>query len=169
MLASVRSAMLRRRRRRVVTVEVHVSRGLARLHGRRPARRGRARVARARARRVALVGPRRARCKRVTVNLAPAAVRKTGAGLELAVALALAGADERLAAGVLDGVGVLGELGLDGAVRPVLGTLALVDALARAGVGRVIVPAAERAPRPRSSPASTCASRAIARRAARSA
>ena len=35
---------------------------------------------------------------------------------------------------MLDGVGVLGELGLDGAVRPVAGTLALVDALARAGV-----------------------------------
>jgi magnesium chelatase family protein len=80
--------------------------------------------------------------RRVTVNLAPADVRKTGAGLELAVAIALAGADERLAAGVLDDLGVLGELGLDGRVRPVHGTLALVDALACAGVGRVIVPEA---------------------------
>ena len=73
--------------------------------------------------------------KRVTVNLAPASVRKTGSGLELAVALALTSADGGLPAGVLDGVAVLGELGLDGAVRPVAGTLALVDALARAGVG----------------------------------
>ena len=43
---------------------------------------------------------------------------------------------------MLDGVAVLGELGLDGSVRPVPGTLALVDALARAGVGAVVVPVA---------------------------
>ena len=46
---------------------------------------------------------------------------------------------------MLDGVGVLGELGLDGSVRPVPGTLALVDALARAGTECVIVPAANAA------------------------
>ena len=76
------------------------------------------------------------------MNLAPADVRKTGSGLELAVAIALTGADDRLPAGVLDELGVLGELGLDGRVRPVSGTLALVDALARAGVARVVVPEA---------------------------
>jgi magnesium chelatase family protein len=69
-------------------------------------------------------------------------VRKTGSGLELAIAVALLGADDRLPAGVLDDVGVLGELGLDGRVRPVTGTLALVDALALAGVTRVVVPEA---------------------------
>ena len=52
------------------------------------------------------------------------------------------GANDALPAGVLDGVAVLGELGLDGSVRPVPGTLALVDALARAGVGAVVVPVA---------------------------
>ena len=57
--------------------------------------------------------------KRITVNLAPATVRKTGAGLELAVALALMLGEDELPAGCLDGVGVLGELGLDGTVRPV--------------------------------------------------
>ena len=56
--------------------------------------------------------------KRVTVNLAPASVRKAGSGLELAVALALTCADGGLPVGALDGVGVLGELGLDGSVRP---------------------------------------------------
>src|SRR5262249_56973798 len=80
--------------------------------------------------------------KRVTVNLAPADVRKTGSGLELAIAISLAGADDRLPAGVLDDLGVLGELGLDGRVRPVTGTLALVDELARAGVTHVVVPEA---------------------------
>ena len=58
------------------------------------------------------------RQKRVTVNLAPGGLRKTGAGFELAVALGIAVANEELPAGVLDGVGVLGELGLDGSVRP---------------------------------------------------
>jgi len=80
--------------------------------------------------------------KRVTVNLAPAAMRKSGSGLELAIALAVTTADETLPAGVLDGIGVLGELGLDGAVRPVVGTLSLVDSLVRSGVECVVVPAA---------------------------
>jgi magnesium chelatase family protein len=79
--------------------------------------------------------------QRVTVNLAPASVRKTGAGLELGVALALTCAAGGLPSGVLDRVAVLGELGLDGAVRGVVGTVALVDALARTGVEHVIVPA----------------------------
>ena len=74
------------------------------------------------------------------MNLAPGALRKSGSGFELAVALGLLGAEDELPAGVLDGVAVLGELGLDGSVRPVPGTLALVDALARGGVESVIVP-----------------------------
>ncbi len=83
--------------------------------------------------------------KKVTVNLAPASIRKAGSGLELAIALALTSADDALPAAVLDGVAVLGELGLDGRVRPVIGTLALVDAVARSGAECVIVPAANAA------------------------
>ena len=78
----------------------------------------------------------------ITVNLAPGGVRKSGSGLELAVALGLLGAADELPAGVLDGVAVLGELGLDGSVRAVPGTLALVDALARRGTTAVVVPLA---------------------------
>ena len=74
------------------------------------------------------------------MNLAPAGVRKSGSGLELAVALGLLAATDELPAAVLDGAAVLGELGLDGTVRPVPGTLALVDALARIGIERVVVP-----------------------------
>jgi magnesium chelatase family protein len=80
--------------------------------------------------------------QRITVNLAPGGVRKTGSGLELAVALGLLAAADELPAGALDGVGVLGELGLDGSVRAVPGTLALVDALARSGLESVVVPTA---------------------------
>ena len=49
--------------------------------------------------------------RRITVNLAPAAVRKTGSGLELAVALGLLVAAGDLPDDALDGIGVLGELG----------------------------------------------------------
>jgi len=77
--------------------------------------------------------------KRVTVNLAPGWVRKSGAGLDLALALSLLLAVDELPAGVLDGVGVIGELGLDGTVRSIPGTLALVAALRDAGCDTVIV------------------------------
>jgi magnesium chelatase family protein len=79
--------------------------------------------------------------KRITVNFAPGNVRKAGAGLELAIALGLMLAESHLAGGCLDGVGVLGELGLDGTVRPVPGTLVLADALRRTGIEALIVPA----------------------------
>lgn len=139
MLASVVSATLLGVEGQVVTVEVHVSPGLPAYHvvglPDTAVRESRERV-RAALLSSALPWPQ----QRITVNLAPAGVRKTGAGFELAVALGLlAGADE-LPAGVLDGVGVVGELGLDGSVRQVPGTLAFVDALMRAGIGTVIVP-----------------------------
>ena len=133
MLASVRSAVLEGVDGRAVTVEVHVSRGLPgyTVVGLPDAA---GRESRERVRAALLSSGLEWPQKRVTVNLAPATVRKTGSGLELAIALALTSADGTLPAGVLDGVGVLGELGLDGAVRPVVGTLSLVDALRRRGV-----------------------------------
>ncbi|MEX0663858.1 MAG: YifB family Mg chelatase-like AAA ATPase [Acidimicrobiia bacterium] len=144
MLASVVSATLLGVEGQIVTVEVHVSAGLPAYHlvglPDTAVRESRERV------RAALLSsdlpwPQ----QRITVNLAPGGVRKTGAGLELAVALGLLlGADE-LPAGVLDGVGVVGELGLDGSVRSVPGTLAFVDALVHIGVATVIVPDADAA------------------------
>jgi magnesium chelatase family protein len=80
--------------------------------------------------------------QRITVNLSPATVRKTGAGLELAIALGLLEATEGLPEHCLDGVGVLGELGLDGTIRPVPGALVLADALERRGVSCVVAPPA---------------------------
>ncbi|QCB93976.1 YifB family Mg chelatase-like AAA ATPase [Cellulomonas shaoxiangyii] len=79
--------------------------------------------------------------RRITVNLSPATLPKTGSGFDLAVAVAtLAGA------GVVDATSVaawvhVGELGLDGRVRPVRGVLPAVAAAVAAGRPRVVVPA----------------------------
>ena len=78
--------------------------------------------------------------RRITVNLLPAALPKQGSAFDLAIAAALLAGAGELPAGPLDGVVVLGELGLDGAVRPVRGVLPMVAAAVRAGHSRVIVP-----------------------------
>jgi magnesium chelatase family protein len=141
MLASVWSATLLGVEGRLVAVEVHVSNGLPAYNvvGLPDAA---GRESRERVRAAMLSSELAWPMRRVTVNLAPGALRKSGAGFELAVALGLLLASDELPGGCLDGTGVLGELGLDGSIRPVPGTLALVDALRGAGVGRVIVPAA---------------------------
>jgi len=68
--------------------------------------------------------------KRVTVNLAPSGIRKTGAGLDLPIAIALLVAAGDLDAETVAGMAFLGELGLDGSVRRVPGTVPLVEAIA---------------------------------------
>jgi magnesium chelatase family protein len=143
-LASVRSATLTGVDGQVVTVEVHVSSGLPGYHvvGLPDAA---VRESRERVRAALLSSGMEFPKGRITVNLAPGGVRKTGAGFELAVALGLLAATGELPDGVLDGVGVLGELGLDGSVRSVPGVLALVDALRAADVSAVIAPAANAA------------------------
>ncbi|MDJ0848474.1 MAG: YifB family Mg chelatase-like AAA ATPase [Myxococcota bacterium] len=78
---------------------------------------------------------------RVTVNLAPAEVRKSGAGLDLAIAVGVLAASGHLECGGLDGIGMVGELALDGRLRAVRGALALTLALRDAGCRRVVVPA----------------------------
>src|ERR1700748_15517 len=62
--------------------------------------------------------------KRVTINLAPADLRKVGCGLDLPIALAVLVAEGVLPAEALAGLLVLVELGLDGAIRSVRGVLA---------------------------------------------
>ena len=69
-------------------------------------------------------------------------MHKSGSGLELAVALGVMVAEGILPEAALDRVGVLGELGLDGTIRPVPGALVLVDAMRHAGCETVIVPRA---------------------------
>ena len=78
--------------------------------------------------------------RRITVNLAPAELRKAGASLDLAIALGILLGSEQLRAGP-DRIGMIGELGLGGEVRRVPGILPMCLALAARGVRRVAVPA----------------------------
>lgn len=78
--------------------------------------------------------------RRITVNLLPATLPKHGSGFDVAIACSVLGGAGDLPAAPLGDVVVLGELGLDGAVRPIRGVLPMVAAAARAGITRVIVP-----------------------------
>ncbi len=77
----------------------------------------------------------------VTVNLSPATLPKAGSHYDLAIVSALLSAMEEVPPGRLAQSVLLGELALDGRVRPVRGLLPAVLAAAREGYGHVIVPA----------------------------
>ncbi len=77
--------------------------------------------------------------RRVTVNLAPAHLRKAGPGFDLAIACAILAASGQLPAGLLDGVAVVGELSLTGDVRPCRGVLAAALGAREAGMRGVLV------------------------------
>jgi magnesium chelatase family protein len=78
--------------------------------------------------------------RRITVNLRPASTPKHGSAFDLAVAVTVLAGAGMLPLAPLDGVILLGELGLDGAVRPVRGVLPCILAAVRAGVTRAVVP-----------------------------
>ena len=78
--------------------------------------------------------------KKVTINLAPADLRKPACGLDLPIALAVLAAEGVIPDDALAGRLVLGELGLDGAVRSVRGVLAAALRARAAGLRGVIVP-----------------------------
>ncbi len=138
MLARIASATLLGVEGRPVAVEVHVVQGLPTFTvvGQPDAA---CREARDRARAAITSSGLTWPLKRITANLAPSSVRKAGAGLDLAIAVGVLIADEQLPAGAADGLGFLGELGLDGALRAVPGAVPLVRALDVAGA---VVPAA---------------------------
>lgn len=79
--------------------------------------------------------------KRLTVNLAPADLRKEGPILDLPMALALLLAQTSLPPGCLDSSLVLGELALNGELRPVRGALSCTLLARRQGLEQVLLPA----------------------------
>ncbi len=78
--------------------------------------------------------------ERITVNLAPAYLRKVGPGFDLAVAVAILAATGELLSESLEGVAIAGELSLTGEVRSIRGALAIAEGARRAELTRLVVP-----------------------------
>jgi magnesium chelatase family protein len=79
--------------------------------------------------------------QRITVNLAPASLRKVGPSFDLAIAAGILLASGQLPPVALDGCALAGELALDGGIRPVPGTLPMVECAHRSGLEKIVVPA----------------------------
>jgi magnesium chelatase family protein len=78
--------------------------------------------------------------KRITVNLAPADLKKEGSAFDLPTAIGILVATEQISGDRLQQVVVLGELGLEGAIRPVRGALPVALAARAAGVDTLVLP-----------------------------
>jgi magnesium chelatase family protein len=83
--------------------------------------------------------------RRLTVNLAPAELRKSGSALDLPIAIGILATAGAVEVERLVGLGLIGELALDGRLRPVRGSLALALAVRDAGCRRLVVPSANAA------------------------
>ena len=75
--------------------------------------------------------------RRLTVNLAPAELRKEGSGFDLPIALAVLAASRQVTEESLRGHAAVGELALDGRVRPVAGVLAAAEGAKEQGLSRL--------------------------------
>lgn len=78
---------------------------------------------------------------RITVNLAPADVRKGGSSFDLPIALGLLATSGQVTRRSVDDTVVLGELSLDGAINGIQGVLPIAIAARRLGVKRLLLPA----------------------------
>ena len=136
MYGSIRSAMLFGAEGYPVNVEVQVSKGLPgfRMVGRPDET---TREARDRARAAVMSSGLEWPAANITVNLAPSSDRKTGSGLDLAIAIGVLVASEQIPHEAVEGLAFLGELGLDGSLRRVAGMVPMVGVL---GELDVVVP-----------------------------
>ena len=80
--------------------------------------------------------------RRITVNLAPAYLRKVGPAFDLPLAVALLVASYQLEPEAVEGCAVVGELSLTGEVRPIRGALAVAEGVRKAGLARIVLPRA---------------------------
>src|SRR3954470_2264167 len=80
--------------------------------------------------------------ERIVLALSPATLRKTGSGFDLALACCVLAAAGGVAQAGLEGTVLVGELALEGRLRPVRGVLPCLLAARAAGVRRVVVPEA---------------------------
>lgn len=78
--------------------------------------------------------------RKVVVNLAPADVKKNGTGFDLPIAIGILIEEEVLTSEKVENYAFVGELALDGLIRPVTGVLPLVLGLKEQGVANIIVP-----------------------------
>jgi magnesium chelatase family protein len=140
MLASIATFAIEGIDSREVTVEVDVRRGLPAftLVGLPDAA---VREARERVRAALLNSELEFPLQRLTANLAPARMRKAGAGFDLALAVAVLSASGQVPPEWFRSCAVCGELSLSGALRRVHGTVAIAAGARRAGYERLIVPA----------------------------
>ncbi len=128
MLATVSSAVVQGVDGHPVRVEVHVSNGLPgyTLVGSPDAA---CRESRDRVRAAVLSSGLNWPARRVTINLAPGGLRKQGASLDLPIALGILAASGQIDPAEIARLGAIGELGLDGSVRPVAGLVCLAGAV----------------------------------------
>jgi magnesium chelatase family protein len=77
---------------------------------------------------------------RITINLAPSDIKKEGASFDLAIALGILAATEQLNQENLKDFYLLGELSLDGALRPIKGVLPISIAIAKGERRKIILP-----------------------------
>jgi magnesium chelatase family protein len=141
MLATVQSSALRGVDGLAVEVEVDLAGGLPRLNvvglPEGAVKEGIARV-RAAVRNGGYVFPHR----RVVINLAPADLRKEGSAFDLPIAIGILAASGQLPRDALAGYAVLGELSLDGAVKPVRGALPIAAGARARGLRGILLPVA---------------------------
>ena len=80
--------------------------------------------------------------RKITINMAPADIRKEGSSYDLPLAIAILAASEQMSAEMLDKYVVMGELSLDGGINPIKGALPIAIKAAEDGFRGVIVPKA---------------------------
>src|SRR3954468_21953240 len=78
--------------------------------------------------------------ERITVNLAPASLRKAGPAFDLALAVGILAASDQVTAEQTEGFAVCGELSLTGSLRGIRGALAIAIGAKEAGIRRLLLP-----------------------------